>query len=56
MINLGRVEREHQAKLGDWERKREEWKGRVDALDRKKMNEIEKVAARSCILGPYIIL
>lgn len=41
--NLGKVRREQQEQLQDWERKMEEWKDRVDALDQQKTTQIQQV-------------
>lgn len=38
-----RVEREHQAKLYDWDRKSMEWRDKVDALDTQKRTDLDRV-------------
>ena len=38
-----RVEREYQAKLEDWDKKTMEWRERVEALDRQKRTELDRV-------------
>ena len=38
-----RVEKEHQAKLDDWDKKTMEWRERVEALDRQKRTELDRV-------------